>query len=122
MQEGKTGRDIAVGARPVRHRVVTGAVTLDADDEHVIAEIPLAAASDYDITLPPLSARPGQVIYVSCRRASGSYVDGGVQLVDQTDGIKAAGLSNDKLTAATDFWHVENVLGLFWRQIAETTT
>lgn len=122
MMDGKTGRDIAIGARPVKTRKVSAATTLTGNDEHVRVVIPLASANDYDVTLPPLTERPGQVIYISCERASGSYVDGGVQLVDQSDGIKSAGLSNDKLTAATDFWHVENVLGLFWRQIAETTT
>lgn len=56
------------------------------------------------------------------RSRSRSYVDGGVQLKDKADGIKASGLTADKLTAATDFWHVRNVLGLFWQQVAETTT
>lgn len=122
MQEGKVGRSVSIGATPVSHRRVTAAADLTAQDEHVKVVIPLAAADDYDVTLPPLSARPGQEIYISCERASGSYVDGGVQLKDRTDGIKSAGLSNDKLTAATDFWHVRNVMGLFWLQIAETTT
>jgi len=120
MHEGKTGRDITVGARPVSHRVVSGAVALGPDDEHVIAVIPASSDDDYDITLPPLSARPGQEIYISCRGGGGT---GGVQLKDRSDGIKAAGLTNDKMTdPATDFWHVRNVLGLFWLQIAETTT
>lgn len=122
MQEGKTGRNVSVGAQPVSHRTITAATTLTAADEHVKVTIPLAAADDYDVYLPPLSARPGQEIYISCVRAAGSYVDGGVQLKDSADGIKASGLTADKLTAAADFWHVRNVLGLFWLQIAETTT
>ena len=122
MQEGKTGRNVAIGADPVTHRVITAATTLTGNDQHVKVTIPLASANDYDVTLPPLSERPGQEIYISCVRAAGSYVNGGVQLVDQSDGIKAAGLTNDKLTAAADFWHVRNVMGLFWLQIAETTT
>lgn len=122
MQEGKTGRNVSVGAQPVSHRTVTAATQLTGADEHVKVTIPLAAANDYDVTLPPLSERPGQEIYISCVRASGSYVDGGVQLKDKSDGIKSAALTNDKLTAASDFWHVRNVMGLFWLQIAETTT
>lgn len=121
MQEGKVGRNVSIGASPVSHRTVTAATTLTGADEHVKVTIPAAAANDYDVTLPPLSARPGQEIYISCVRAAG-YSDGGVQLKDQSDGIKSAGLTNDKLTAATDFWHVRNVMGLFWLQIAETTT
>lgn len=122
MNESKTGRDVSVGSRPVSHRVITAAETLTGEDEHVIAEVPLAAADDFDITLPPLSARPWQKIVVTARRASGSYVDGGVQLVDQSDGYKSAGLTADKLTAAGDFWYVENVGGLYWREIEELTT
>lgn len=121
MQEGKSGHDVSVGVESVRHRTVTGATTLAGNDMHVIVTIPAASADDYNVTLPPLSEKPGQEIYISCVRAAG-YSDGGVQLVDQSDGIKSAGLSNDKLTATADFWHVRNVMGLFWLQIAETTT
>jgi hypothetical protein len=121
MQEGKVGRSVSIGANPVSHRTITAAETLTAADEHVKVVIPASNADDYDVYLPPLSARPGQEIYISCVRAAG-YSNGGVQLKDSADGIKASGLTADKLTANTDFWHVRNVLGLFWLQIAETTT
>lgn len=122
MQESRTGRMESIGSTPVSHRVVTEAETLTANDVHIVAEIPLASANDYTITLPPLSARPWQEILVTVRRASGTYVNGGVQLSAGSDGYKAAGLTNDKLTTAGDFWHVRNVGGLWWQEIAELTT
>lgn len=127
MNEGKSGRDVSIGVSPVSHRVVTEATTLTGNDEHVKVTIPLASASDYDVTLPPLSERPGQKIFISCVRANGSYSDGGVQVVDQSDGITvpaAVGLTNDKLTtpANGDHVYVENVMGLFWHEISELTT
>lgn len=122
MEKGNTGRDVAVGAAQVKSREITAAATLTGNDHHVIAVIPLASASDFDITLPPLAENPGQEIVVTVRRATGSYVDGGVQLVANSDGYKAAGLTNDKLTTVGDFWHVRNVAGLWWQEIAELTT
>lgn len=122
MERNESGRNIAIGAGYVKRIEITEATTLSANSQHVEVQIPLAAADDYDVTLPPVAESAGVEIYVSATRITGSYVDGGVQLVDVTDGHKASGLTNDKMTANADFWHVRNVLGLFWIEVAETTT
>lgn len=124
MEQLQSSRDLAIGAAaPNGFTVVSAATTLRPDQNKVLVIIPLATADDYDITLPPVASCPGRRFVFVCKRATGSYVDGGVRVVDQNDGWVVDNLTNDKMTVATtDYWVVDNIEGLFWAQVSEITT
>lgn len=98
---------------------VAGVVLLEPGDTNVIAEIPLAAANDYAIHLPPVGECVGQTYSILGRRATGSYVDGEVDVDDRGD----AGLSaTDGLSANSDRLVIRNFMGIHWDVLVDITT
>lgn len=100
---------------------VDEATQLEGGQNVIEATIPLASANSYAITLPPVASCPWQRFLVWAKRATGSYVDGGVTLQDADDN-SVANFASDAMTATNDYVYVENVGGRFWRLVAEVTT
>lgn len=92
---------------------VASAYTLSVMDTVVQVEIPLAAADDYDIILPPVGAAPGTKLYMEFHRADGIYVDGAVTVKGAGD---EAGTSYASLPVSDDgaFLVLENLAGRRW--------
>lgn len=121
MENRTTGRDSAVKGSP-QPNIVSAATTINAGQTHVVALIPLASANSYQIKLPPVAECGDEIYLIRGVRASGSYVNGGVTVDSQNDGIIADGITTDPMTANHDYVLVQAVKGQFWRQIAEVTT
>lgn len=124
MDKQQTGRDAAIGVGGDRLNVqeITEAGSINPGVAVVHVTIPLAAANSYAVALPPAAECFGQKILVRGIRASGTYVDGEVTVTPPTDGVAASGITTDPMTATNDYVWIENVQGLFWRQIAELST
>ena len=96
---------------------VTKAYTLSATDTVVRVEIPLAAADNYDVILPPVGAVPGTKLYMEFHRADGIYVNGAVTVKGAGDEV---GTSYASLPVSDDgaFLVLENLAGRRWVRAA----
>lgn len=124
MDKQQSGRDAAIGVGGDRLRIqeISEAGAIEPGVGVVHVTIPLAAADSYAVSLPPAAECYDERIFIRGIRASGTYVDGDVTVTPPTDGLIASGITTDTMTATNDYVLVENVKGLFWRQVAEVTT
>lgn len=100
---------------------VTKATTLEPHQTVVKAIIPLASADSYVISLPKVAEGENREFFIFAERAPGQYVNGGVTVADQDDGI-AANYTSDAMTAEGDHVVVRNFAGRLYREIVELTT
>jgi hypothetical protein len=123
MENYRSARDKALGADFQTEVQVSAATTLTPTQRNVLATIPLAAANDYSVTLPPVGeCEDGARFLIRGVRASGSYVDGGVDVLAAGDEDRTTTIVADKMTASTDLVLVECVMGRYWRQLQDITT
>lgn len=96
---------------------VLSAYTLSATDTVVQVEIPLAAADNYDVILPPVATVPGTKLYMEFHRADGIYVNGAVTVKGAGDEV---GTSYASLPVSDDgaFLVLENLAGRRWVRAA----
>ena len=93
--------------------VVSGTVKLAPDEVSVIATIPLADADTYDLELPDTPEAFDRDYVIIGVRASGSYVDGEVQVTAPT-GVQFALPTIDAMKASGSRLRIRNVRGRYY--------
>ena len=118
MQNGQTGRDIAVGGGSTASIItnVAAAYTVLPTDRYIVA----SGTGTYTITLPAPSGFPANTDLFITVVTDGT---GEVTVSTPVGGLMATPLFVvDGLTAAGDYKWLRNVHGLEWVEIREVTT